>query len=436
MILQRFALALPQLVRKQFLRDLGLVSIGQLSAQIISFAAMPVLTRIYAPDAIGLQGLFLSITGLFLTFSTLSLPLAIALPRKEEDARALLRLSIYISLISALILAGFLTLASTLPLRWLGAEDLYPYRYLIALSVGLGSISSALLQYLIRQRLYGDQAKISLVNSIALNCSKLGLGLIQPVAGSLLWANIAANILNLFQYSILWKKRFNGLFQRDNPKRLWAIFIEYRDFPLLRTPQITINAFSQFMPIWLLSAYIGPAAAGQYTIAIVLLGAPTTLLGKTMGDVLLPRLTASHHEGKSIRDMIVKSTIGCLALSIIPYTTIAIFGPEIFGFIYGQEWSQAGEYARWLSLWCMLQLVNRPAVVATSVLNIQGGLLIYELFSTATKIGALWFGFYFFSNDVTAIALFAISGIIAYIYLILWVIGQSGKPIKSRKAAE
>jgi len=54
-------------------------------------------------------------------------------------------------------------------------------------------------------------------------------------------------------------------------------------------------------------------------------------------------------------------------------------------------------------------------------------LLIYELFSTGTKILALWLGFVVFRNDVTAVALFSMFGVVAYLWLIFWVVRRSGK---------
>jgi hypothetical protein len=62
------------------------------------------------------------------------------------------------------------------------------------------------------------------------------------------------------------------------------------------------------------------------------------------------------------------------------------------------------------------------AVVAVPALGLQRGLLIYEVFSTGSKIVALAMGFYWFNSDVVAIALFSISGVLTYIAMMLWIV--------------
>jgi len=104
---------------------------------------------------------------------------------------------------------------------------------------------------------------------------------------------------------------------------------------------------------------------------------------------------------------------------------VIVAGPFLFEFVFGEKWHTAGIYAQWLSLWLFLQYINKPAVSAIPALQLQGGLLIYEIFSTGTKLLALWLGFIVFKSDVAAIALFSAFGVVAYVWLILWVIYRS-----------
>jgi len=95
--------------------------------------------------------------------------------------------------------------------------------------------------------------------------------------------------------------------------------------------------------------------------------------------------------------------------------------------VFGVEWQLAGVYAQWLSLWLFFQYVNKPAVSAIPALRLQKGLLIYEVFSTGTKVLALYLGYTVFKSDVAAVALFSVVGVAAYAWLILWVTMRSGK---------
>jgi O-antigen/teichoic acid export membrane protein len=432
--LPRLAAVLATAIDSRLLRDLGMVTIGQLVAQAITFATMPLVTRLYGAHEIGLQGIFLSTTTLFLSFATLNFPLAIVLPREDRDAHALMRLSLLTAVIVTLILELGLILFGNEALGWLGARELAPYRHLIALAVLVGAFSSIFSQFFVRQRLYGVRSRINVANSMLLNGARLGSGLVAPTAINLILANIAASALTLAQLYASGRAHIGRLFTDDTWRGQWTLALEYRDFPLWLTPQVVINGASQVLPVWLLARYLGPAGAGQYAIAIALLGARTALLGKAVQDVFYPRLTASYNAGVSPRALIVKATLGSLGIAFGPYLMVVLFGPQLFAFVYGNGWELAGEYARWLSFWCLLQLVNRPAVAATLVLNFQRGLLIYEIFSTGGKVLALWAGFALLHDGVAAIALFSIAGIVAYVALILWVIVRSGKMIQGREA--
>src|SRR5690606_18606068 len=101
---------------------------------------------------------------------------------------------------------------------------------------------------------------------------------------------------------------------------------------------------------------------------------------------------------------------------------VIIFGPWIFGLVFGAEWNIAGEFARWMSLWLFFMFINRPVVVAIPILGLQKGFLIYEIITTFLKIIALVSGVYLYDSPLIAVAMFSIMGVISYIYLILWVI--------------
>jgi lipopolysaccharide exporter len=64
---------------------LKLVS-GSVTAQIMGILLVPLLTRIYSPEDLGIFQLFLSISSILIIFSTFSYQFAIMLPKTEEDS--------------------------------------------------------------------------------------------------------------------------------------------------------------------------------------------------------------------------------------------------------------------------------------------------------------------------------------------------------------
>ena len=79
--------------------------------------------------------------------------------------------------------------------------------------------------------------------------------------------------------------------------------------------------------------------------------------------------------------------------------------------------------------------INKPAVAAAPVLGLQKGLLVYEVFSTGSKLVALYFGFVVFQDALLAIILFSFFGAGAYMVLIFWIVASATRVDKRRDNA-
>jgi O-antigen/teichoic acid export membrane protein len=102
-------------------------------------------------------------------------------------------------------------------------------------------------------------------------------------------------------------------------------------------------------------------------------------------------------------------------VGLVPFAIVMVFGPWLFGFVFGDEWHIAGEYAQWLALWLYVSLAARPVIAAIPAMDLQGFFLIHEVLSVALRI----------NNDIDAIALFSIANVFVYGFLIIFVIFKS-----------
>ncbi len=405
--------------------NIGVLAFGQIAAQFINFSLMPIVTRLYSAHDIGLQGLFISSLTLFVPLATLGLHLAIVLPKEEPEAWQLFKISIGSALAFSFALECALVPLNEAWFERIGAGELTPYRHLLPAAVLFGALTAASSQYLFRKQVYAVVARLTVLHSAVLQLSRVSLGLNAPSGLTLIIAYLAAGTCAVLLHGVTLKtvrkereehSRFNSM----------ALLKKYRDFTLLRLPQNLINSFSQLLPVFILAYYFGPQSSGQYSIAVAALSAPALLIGQPINDVLYPRFNVMHHGQDSLRPLLIKATLSCMALGILPYVTVAVYGEQIFSFVYGADWALAGNYGQWLAIWYFFQMANRPAVAAVPVLRLQGGLLLYELGSTGSKVLALWAGYRFFDSGIASVALFSVAGILAYVFLIIWVIVHSG----------
>lgn len=388
-------------------------------------AFSPLITRIYGPEALGLLGTYMAMVAVVVPLAALAYPIAIVLPRDDSDAVGLLRLSALLSFTLALLVTAALWMGGGRLTEMIGVESVADYLLLIPLAMLFSAWVQIAQQWLVRKEEFGVIARSSVVLSLIMNGAKAGFGWFHPVAAVLI-------VLTTLGYAFHAALLFFGALRRYEivpsdqdevaPRSIAKVALRYRDFPLYRAPQDFINAVSQSLPVLMLAAFFGPAAAGFYSVGKMVIGIPSVLLGKAVYDVFYPRITEVAHDGGNIARHIGHATGLLLMIGIVPFGLVILLGPRLFGVVFGEEWVSAGEYAQWLALFFLFNFINKPSVAAVPVLGIQRGLLVYELFSTGGKLLGLVVGFYWLQSDLWAVALFSIIGALAYTIMIFWII--------------
>jgi O-antigen/teichoic acid export membrane protein len=423
-------LTILQFFKRPFIRNLAAVASGAAASQAITMAFAPLVTRLYGPEAYGIQGVFMSIAGVMGAIAALIYPVAIVLPRHASEAVGLARLSFYIGIVMSLLTSVILFFFGSKILSLLQAEEISAFIYFIPAFMIISVVNMVLSQWLIRKKAFNLTAKVTVLQAFLVSAIKTGVGFVLPTAVMLIITNVLGGLVGALMMLLGLRMTKASREETKIPAlspSTWELAKTYRDFPLFRAPQELLNSVSYNLPIMLLASYYGPVSVGYYSIASAVLGIPMGLIGRSVMQVFYPRITEAIHSGENAKKLIIKATLG-LAVSGAPLFIIVILaGPKLFGFVFGSDWHMAGVYAQWLSIWLFLQYINKPAVAAIPALRLQGGLLMYEVFSTGTKILALYLGYNVYNSDIAAISLFSVFGSIAYVWLILWVIYHSGK---------
>lgn len=410
-----------RLTKKPFVRNVAIMASGTAAAQLVTMAFAPIITRLYGPETFGLMGVFMAVVGIIAPIAALTYPIAIVLPRNDKDAIGIIRLSLYIST-GISIVAGFMLFILNEPIvKVFQLEKIARFLYIIPIVVLFSGFLQVVEQWLIRTKQFGITAKVSFFHAFIIQGSKVGIGFIYPVAAvlivlSALGSGLRAVMMAMFAKGSDYKQSAELHTKRKSIKELAK---RYKDFPLYRAPEVFLDAVSQSLPILLLTSFFGPASVGFYSIGRTVLRIPTQLISKSVGDVFYPRVSEAANNGENLAHLIKKATLVLSAVGIIPFTIVVIFGPSLFSFVFGEEWVTAGEYARWIALWTFFGFINRPSVVALPVLSAQAFHLKFTTILLITRVVSLAIGYYVFSSDVIAIALFGVSGAILNVFLIV-----------------
>jgi O-antigen/teichoic acid export membrane protein len=430
---------IQRLTTSHFLRNVAIVGGGTATAQIIAVAFAPIITRLYGPEAFGVLGVFMATLGAIVPLSSLTYGVAIVLPASDDEARALLKLSLLIGLVvtilSGLIFGGFHQQIANA----IGFTPASSFLLLAPVVILLSATAQPLQQWLVRKKQFRAISRIAVIESAATSSSKTAVGLIAATAPALL---VLGTLASAFQTLLLWlsaRPTLLGPFDRTSTAletpdaaSLRYVAYRYRDFPLFRAPQVWLYTVSDSIPTLMLAALLGPAAAGFYTVARRVLGLPGSLISGAVGTVLFPRIAEASQRSEKLRPLILKGTAGLALAGLLPFGVVVAFGPWLFSFVFGVEWAAAGQYAPWLAVWLYFEFVSLPSVQAIPFLGLQGQLLAYEVVVITLRAASLAFGALVLQSDLAAIALFSTTGTLVNMWLIVWILLSSDT--RSRKA--
>ncbi|MGM0867039.1 MAG: lipopolysaccharide biosynthesis protein [Bacillota bacterium] len=413
---------LLKLSKQPFIRNVFIMATGTATAQLIAVALSPIITRLYGPEAYGIMGVFISIIAIITPIAALTYPIAIVLPKNDSEAKGLIRLSLYLTSLIAILVTIILLLFDNKLIELFQIDEVAPFLYLIPLVVLFSGYLQVLQQWLIRTKQFRITAKVSFLHALIFHGSLVGVGIFYPVATVLVVMTTLSNGIKAFMLFIFTRisnyQQFSMREKKGEKIPLKKIAEKYNDFPKYRAPEVLINAASQSLPILLLTIFFGPASAGFYSIGRTVLGAPSQLIGLSVGDVFYPRINQAANDGKELTSLIRKATLTLGLIGIIPFGTVIVFGPWLFSFVFGENWLIAGEYARWIAIWSFFVFMNIPSIRTLPVLSAQAFHLKFTAILLITRIIALAIGYFIFGSDIVAIALFGVSGAILNMWLI------------------
>lgn len=419
-----------KLIQSKFIRNVTIVATGTAAAQAIAMIFMPIITRLYGPEAYGILGTFTAVLAILAPLAALSYPIAIVLPKSDKEAIGVAKLSLSIAVPISLVVALILLVFKEPLVNVFSLQAVASYLLLLPLAM-LSSVAMMVMnQWVIRKRLFKMKAKVAVFQALWINGAKVGIGLFWPFAVGLI---ILTTLGSALYALMLWVgvKASNDRAPASNKTEslpapsLRQLASVNRDFACYRTPQVILNAASESMPVLCLASFFGPAEAGFYALARMVLGVPSGLIGQSVADVFYPKFVEILHKGENGRSILLKSCLALVGVGVVPYLAIFILGPVLFGFVFGGEWHDAGELARWMSIWLLAVLSTRPIIAAIPALRLQRQFLFFEIVSLILRAGSMFIGCVYLSSAGVVIAIYSSVSVLVYVWLFLFVTSRA-----------
>jgi O-antigen/teichoic acid export membrane protein len=347
-------------VKSEFSRNVLTLMTGTTIAQAIPIAISPILTRVYSPQDFGLFALYMSVVSIMSVVVTGRYELAIMLPKKEEDAKSILHISLLITLLISVATLALVSLFNVQIASLLGNEDIADWLYFIPLSLLLVGFYQTFTYWINRRREYKKLSISRISQSTTTAGTNILMGLNNFQFFGLILGTILGQAVSLFilSKSMLSSKR-SCFFSFD-----WSALVhflkKFKKFPLMDIPASLLNVSSQQSTYIFFNALFSSATAGQYFLVVKTLNIPLVVVSSSIRDVFKERASYEYSHGKGLKQIYLSTLKKLVYISIIPFSIVAYFILDIFTFIFGQNWAIAGEFAQILMPMVFMRFVISP----------------------------------------------------------------------------
>jgi O-antigen/teichoic acid export membrane protein len=370
------------------LKDVALVLRGSIVAQVIGFLALPLLSRLLAPEAFGDLQLFNAVLTLMLVFGTMRYEVAILRARDGRGLAAVVRLCLVLTLVATLIFGVVMAVFWEGWLPWLPTPP-FPVWLLLA-SFMVASVGAILGLLVTRLRAFRTSGYAKIVQSSVNITAAISLAAAYGGGATLIIADAVGKLANVL-FLLGWAQRHTvGLWRRVSQRDLRRMASRYREYPQVNVAGNWFNVLGAVLSPFMMYTVFSSELAGYFGLVDRTLALPLALITASVAQVYTGRFAADLRDtGKSLQadfDALVRNMA---LLGAGPLVVGLLTAPALFEFVFGPEWRTAGEYAQILGPTFFLILISSPTNMVLTVLGHQALQMAWEMGRLAGQV-AMW----------------------------------------------
>lgn len=420
-------------MKSKFAKNVAVLMTGTAVAQALTIIVAPILSRLYDPSAFGIFALYSSMISVIATIASLRYELAIVLPKKDDEATNLLAISFFITFGLSALTTVFIFFAGDRISTLLGTPELEPWLWWVPVGVFATGLFNALNYWSTRRKSFKRLSISQILRSVGVTGTQITGGLLTSGATGLIGGQVAGQSIASFTLGWqVWRDDKNIIKRGIKLPELKRLVKEHYKFPVYSAPQTLLNSVSQNVPPFLLAFYFGSYVVGLYALAVRLLQLPINLISQSVRQVFFQKATEVYNENGNLYRLLVNATLGLAGIAFLPTVLLLLIAPWLFSVVLGEEWYEAGVYAKWLVLWLFFAFANRPANVMTHIFGLQNYLLAYEIVLLVLRTLSLVIGG-IYSDVILSIICYSIVGAVLNLLLIISVVLYVGKKEKQKR---
>lgn len=329
---------------------------GTLIAQAVALISLPILSRLFPPEAFGYFSLVVAIASLVAPSVALKFESALMLTDARRDTASVLYLAFLcagsLSVVAAVVVwifevSGLLTDNGGLPLfaLWVGIFAFLTSAFTIAGQLAL------------REKQFGSVARRTVYQSAVTSAVQLASATLTRSSVGLLTGAVLGRAAGILPLLYLNRDAFVRVEFRElarQVKRFWR-------FPTIFAPSALLNSAGLHIPLIFVGTWFSVADAGQFGMAERVLAIPLTLIGTSIGQAFEAEVGARLRAGRADLTRFFLRTSGVLvAVGVSIAVVVVLAAPVLVEFALGSEWLPSATLMQVMAPVLAIRLVASP----------------------------------------------------------------------------
>lgn len=380
---------------------------GLAIVQVLNFGFSLILPRFYAPVDYALFGIFSSVIFILIEVITLKLEITIYFPKEDSEALEIVHSIFFVSSCFA---------AAVFFICLIGAFFWNAIYLLIPLTLMNYGIYLPLNSWFNRKKNYRIINTGRIIQALSIPLLSLFFILVPKWHNGLVLGFVLGQMAGIV-YLLFSFKRFSFDLLRLNLMK--RIVLKYLHFPKFGVISSLLGSFAKNGVVFFVKYFFGAIQAGYYTLSVRVLNAGAGLYQNSLSQVFAQQ--ASHLENDSLKIYIKRVAWFGFGLGLIPAIILLVGGPQIFSFVFGNQWVTSGKMSQYLVAWIFSTAIISPVGI---LLDIRRKLLFELKWNASTLILnlAVLLAFGFLGNLYMLLLSVALIGVLVNLIMLIYVL--------------
>ena len=375
------------------MKNVARISSGTVIGQIISVISLPIITRIYGAEIMGVWAIIYAIAVIINTLSDVGLIQSIMVEDESSVQRTY-------SVVSTLIV--IIDLAAIAVVYFYCAVILDYDSSLILVTVFFTFIYSISLQFvqlsytwLNRNKEYSVLMKNPIINQGSIMFFSIVLGLAGCKQYGYYIGVTAGQLLTLLHM----KRHLPAKTPWPTVLDIKEVIIKNKEFVKYQMPTNLTLQFRNQLPNLLIGGLFGNTMLGYFSVSQKLLNIPVTFIGQALGKVFYQRCSEMQREGQKLGEFIYRNLSRAMMLAFVPMALLAAYGDAAVVIFFGREYAVSGIIVRIIVFRAFFTFVSSATQGMDIVLKKQQYAMFAGIVQTLAIALAVLLSYYFF-NDI------------------------------------